>query len=262
MSFIEIWFQGLLLIVLFFSIIWFWSVALKNVSIIDIFRGTGFIVAGIYYFIITPDSSIHEIVLLILLVIWGIRLSAHIFKRNFGKQEDYRYREFRERYGEKRYWWFSFFQVFLLQGIWLWLISAPLLGISLNSAERPLGIIDMIALLVWLTGFVFEAGGDWQLSRFISNPANKGKLLQTGLWKYTHHPNYFGDAMIWWGFALFCITSGCYLPFLSAVIMNFLLLKISGVAMLERTLIHTNPGYENYVNQTSPFLTWFPKKDK
>ena len=119
MSFVEVWLQGLLLVILFFTIIWFWSVVLKNASIVDIFWGMGFVVAGIYYFIITPGSTIREIVVLILLVIWGIRLSAHIFKRNFGKQEDFRYREFRKRYGEKRYWWFSFFQVFLLQGVLL-----------------------------------------------------------------------------------------------------------------------------------------------
>jgi len=260
MNFLEAYFQGLLLIVLFFSIIWFWSVVLKNASIVDIFWGMGFIIAGIYYFIITPGSTIREIVVLILLIIWGIRLSTHIFKRNLGKPEDYRYQEFRKRYGEKRYWWFSFFQVFLLQGVLLWLISAPLLGVSQYSAEKAIGVIDAIALLIWLTGFVFETGGDWQLSRFKSNPANKGKLLQTGLWKYTRHPNYFGDAMIWWGFALFSVASGCYLPLLSALLMNWLLLRVSGVAMLERTLINSKPGYENYVNQTSPFFPRVPKK--
>jgi steroid 5-alpha reductase family enzyme len=197
---------------------------------------------------------------LILLILWGIRLSAHIFKRNLGKEEDYRYQEFRKRYGEKRYWWFSFFQVFLLQGGLLWLISAPLLGVSLYSAEKPFGIVDVIAFIFWLTGFVFEAGGDWQLSRFKSNPANRGKLLQTGLWKYTRHPNYFGDAMIWWGFALFSVAAGCYLPVLSALLMNWLLLRVSGVAMLERTLVQTKPSYEKYIRQTRAFFPWFPKQ--
>ncbi len=260
MSFIEIWFQGLLLIVLFFSIVWGCSVFLKNVSIVDIFWGLGFVVAGIYYFIITPGATMREILALILLIFWGIRLSTHILNRNLGKEEDYRYREFRKRYGEKRYWWFSFFQVFLLQGVLLWLISAPLLGISIYTEEKPLGIVDVIALIVWLTGFVFEAGGDWQLSRFKSNPANRGKLLQTGLWKYTRHPNYFGDAMIWWGFALFSVAAGCYLPVLSALLMNWLLLRVSGVALLERTLVQSKPGYEKYARQTSAFFPWFPKQ--
>jgi steroid 5-alpha reductase family enzyme len=260
MSFIEIWFQGLLLIVLFFSIVWGCSVFLKNVSIVDIFWGLGFIVVGIYYFIITPGSTVRELLVLVLLILWGIRLSAHIFKRNLGKEEDYRYQEFRKKYGEKRYWWFSFFQVFLLQGALLWLISAPLLGVSAYSAEKPFGFIDVIALVFWLIGFAFEAGGDWQLSRFKSNPANKGKLLQNGLWKYTRHPNYFGDAMIWWGFALFSVASGCYLPVFSALLMNFLLLKVSGVAMLERTMKNTKPGFNSYAERTDAFLPWFPKK--
>ncbi len=261
MSFVEVWLQGLLLVILFFTIIWLWSVILKNASIVDIFWGTGFIVAGIFYFIITPGSSIREMIVMILLAVWGIRLSGHILKRNLGKPEDYRYQEFRKKYGENRYWWFSFFQVFLLQGVLLWLISAPILGVSLNSSGKPFGFIDAIALFFWFTGFVFEAGGDWQLTRFKSNPANKGKLLQTGLWKYTRHPNYFGDAMIWWGFALFSVASGCYLPILSAVLMNFLLLKVSGVAMLERTLKNTKPGFNSYAERTNAFFPWFPKQN-
>ena len=261
MEFYQVYLQGLLLIVVFFTIVWGISVILKNASIVDIFWGAGFVLAGIFYFIVTPEYSTRKIITVIFTTLWGLRLSIHIMARNMGKPEDYRYQEFRRHYGEKRYWWFSYFQVFLLQGFLLWLISAPLLAISFYT-EKPFGAIDFIALLVWITGFVFEAGGDWQLMRFKSNPENKGKLLTTGFWKFTRHPNYFGDAALWWGFALFSVAAGCYLPILSALLMNWLLLRVSGVAMLERTLKNTKPGFEDYTKRTSAFFPWLPEKLK
>lgn len=193
--------------------------------------------------------------------LWGLRLSAHIFLRNLGKPEDYRYQEFRRNYGEKRYWWFSFFQVFLLQGTLVWLISAPLLAINYYSAEKTIWPIAVLGMLVWLVGFTFEAGGDWQLSRFKANSTNKGKLLTAGFWKYTRHPNYFGDAAVWWGFAVLSVASGCYLPVLSSVLMTWLIVKVSGVSMLERTMINTKPGFEDYLKSTSPFIPWIQKKN-
>lgn len=261
MEFYQVYLQGLLLIVVFFTIVWGISVLLKNASIVDIFWGAGFVLAGIFYFIVTPDYSTRKILAVLLVTIWGLRLSIHIMARNMGKPEDYRYQEFRRHYGEKRYWWFSYFQVFLLQGFLLWLISAPLLAISFYT-EKPFGVIDFIALLVWIIGLVFEAGGDWQLARFKANPENKGKLLTTGFWKFTRHPNYFGDAAVWWGFALFSAAAGCYLPLLSALLMNWLLLRVSGVAMLERTLKNTKPGFEDYTKRTSAFFPWLPEKLK
>jgi len=259
MEFYQVYLQGLLLIVVFFTIIWGLSVFLKNAGIVDIFWGAGFVLVGVFYFIITPDYSTRKILSVILTTIWGLRLSFHIMLRNIGKPEDYRYQEFRRHYGEKRYWWFSYFQVFLLQGFLLWLISAPLLASSFFT-QKPFGFIDIIALLVWITGFVFEAGGDWQLMRFKAKPENHGKLLTTGLWKYTRHPNYFGDAAVWWGFALLSVAAGCYLPLLSALLMHWLLLRVSGVAMLERTLKNTKPGFEDYMKNTNAFFPWIPKK--
>jgi steroid 5-alpha reductase family enzyme len=260
MSFTEIYLQGLLIIVAYVTLVWILSVFLKNASIVDIFWGLGFVLVSVFYFTSTPDFSTRKVISLILVALWGLRLSIHIFLRNMGKPEDFRYQQFRKNYGEKRYWWFSFFQVFLLQGVLMWLISAPLLAISYYSLNHPLGVLDVLGILVWIIGFTFEAGGDWQLSRFKANPANKGKLLQTGFWKYTRHPNYFGDAAVWWGFAVLSVASGSYLPVLSSVLMTLLIVKVSGVAMLERTLIHTKPGFEEYVKKTSAFIPWFPKK--
>lgn len=262
MSFFQIYFQGLLVIVAFFSMIWILSVLLKNASIVDIFWGLGFVLVNGFYFFTTPGFSILKIITVVLVTLWGLRLSVHIFLRNLGKPEDYRYQEFRRNYGEKRYWWFSFFQVFLLQGTLVWLISAPLLAINYYSAENTNIVIAVLGILVWLIGFTFETGGDWQLARFKANPANKGKLLTTGFWKYTRHPNYFGDAAVWWGFAVLSIAVGCWLPVLSSVLMTWLIVKVSGVAMLERTMKNTKPGFENYVKRTNAFLPWFPKKLK
>jgi steroid 5-alpha reductase family enzyme len=260
MAFFEIYIQGLILIILFFSTIWIVSVFIKNAGIVDIFWGLGFMLANGFYYYATPGNSMLKIITLGLVTVWGIRLSVHIFFRNLFKPEDYRYQEFRKNYGEKRYWWFSFFQVFLLQGVLLWLISAPLLAINSYSAEKTNIPIAILGVLVWFIGFTFEAGGDWQLSRFKANPANRGKLLTTGFWKYTRHPNYFGDAAVWWGFALLSISTGCYLPVLSAVLMTWLILKVSGVAMLERTMKVTKPGFEDYVKRTNAFIPWFPQK--
>ncbi len=259
MTFSQIYFDGLLIIWAFVTLVWVLSVFLKNASIVDIFWGLGLILVSVFYFWATPGFSERKIIALILVVIWGLRLSIHIFNRNKGKSEDYRYQEFRKKYGANRYWWFSYFQVFLLQGFLIWLISAPLLAVNYFGLEKDLGLLDATGILVWLTGFIFEAGGDWQLALFKKNPAYKGKLLTSGFWKYTRHPNYFGDAAVWWGFALLSIGVGCYLPVLSAVLMTWLLLKVSGVSMLEGTLVKTKLGYEDYMNKTSAFIPWFKK---
>lgn len=259
MDVFQIYIGGLLLIVALVTLVWLISVMIKNASIVDIFWGIGFVMVNGYYFFNTPDSSIRKILLLALVTLWGLRLSIHIFWRNWGKPEDYRYQEFRKNYGEKRYWWFSYFQVFLLQGVLLWLISAPLFAVNFYSANNSLNFFDLAGIIIWIIGFTFEAGGDWQLARFKTNPENKGKLFTGGFWKYTRHPNYFGDAAVWWSFGLLSIASGSYLPILGSVLMTLLLLKVSGVALLERTLKKRKPGYLEYSRKTSAFIPWFPK---
>lgn len=260
MSFFELYFLGLLLIIGFFTLIWLFSVKLKNASIVDIFWGTGFVIANIFYFLKTGDFSNRKLLLLALVTIWGLRLSFYIFNRNKGKAEDFRYQNFRKHYGEHRYWWFSFFQVFLLQGILVWIISAPLLAVHYFSTGTNLGYLDFIAIIIWLIGFTFEAGGDYQMAKFKAASSNKGKVLQTGFWKYTRHPNYFGDATVWWSYGLFSLAAGSYLPILGPVLMTWLIIKISGVSMLERTLKNTKPQYKEYIEKTSAFFPWFPEK--
>ena len=261
MSFIEIYIQAFFVIIILMSIIWVISVFLKNASIVDSFWGFGFVVVGFFYFIKSSEYfEPRKIIVLVLLIIWGLRLSFYIGWRNFGKGEDYRYKKFRKDYGEHRYWWISFFQVFVLQGFLLWLISAPLLAVQYSNLNPKLYFIDLVALMFWLIGFVFEAGGDFQMLRFKANPENKGKILNKGFWKYTRHPNYFGDASVWWGFGLFSIAAGSYLPFLSSLLMTLLLLKVSGVALLEKSLKENKPLYKEYIEKTSSFLPWFQKK--
>jgi steroid 5-alpha reductase family enzyme len=240
--------------------VWIASVRMKNASIVDPFWSVGFIIAGITYYLYTDGFALRKTILLALLIIWGLRLAIYLGWRNIGKPEDYRYQQFRQDYGPERYWWFSFFQVFLLQGFLLWLVSAPLLAAMYFGGDTPLGIFDYLGMLFWTIGFIFEAGGDYQLVRFKSKPENKGKLLTTGLWKYTRHPNYFGDAALWWGFGCFSVAVGSYIPLLGPLLMSLLIIKVSGVAMLERTLKNTKPGYKEYVERTNAFIPWFPRK--
>lgn len=252
--------KAALVILICIILLWILSVYLKNASIVDIFWGSGFVIVNAVYFFYQDVVYTRHIILLGLVTLWGLRLSIYLAYRNIGKGEDFRYQEFRRKYGAHRYWWVSFFQVFLLQGVLILIISLPLLGTNVYTQSNQISWIDYIAILVWIIGFVFESVGDYQLTKFKRNLSNKGKVLNTGLWKYTRHPNYFGDAAIWWGYALFCVSSGIYWPILGSVAMTFLIIKISGVSLLEESLKDKKPEYQNYMKQTSSFFPWFPKK--
>ena len=253
-----IYFNALAILIGFATLLWLVSLYLKNSSIVDPFWGLLFVVAIWFYFFETEIGDLNRKHLLLALVtIWGVRLSTYLFWRNWGEEEDYRYQKFRKNWG-KHYWWGSLLQVFWLQAFLAWLISYPLFIAQVS--EVSLNWLDFVGVGVWLIGFIFEAGGDWQLTRFKSNPENKGKLLTTGLWKYTRHPNYFGDTACWWGYGLIALASGSYLQLFAPLLMTYLLLKISGVAMVERGLKKTKPGYEEYVRRTSAFLPWWPKE--
>jgi steroid 5-alpha reductase family enzyme len=260
MSFLHIYLHGFLVIMVMMTILWVASVLLKNVSIVDLFWGFGFVVTGIFYFLKTPGPFPGKILLMVLVTLWGLRLSLYLAWRNIGKGEDFRYKQFRQNYGENRYWWISFFQTFLLQGILMWLISAPLLGAQFYGQNTSLTFFDYLGLLLWIIGFSFESIGDLQLAHFKANPANKGRVMNKGLWKYSRHPNYFGDAAVWWGFGLICISSGSYLPVLGSILMTALIIKVSGVALLEKSLKDKKPEYREYIEKTSAFIPWFPKK--
>jgi steroid 5-alpha reductase family enzyme len=260
MSFIQIYLQAFLLIMILMTALWIISIKINNVSIVDLFWGMGFVLAAIFYFLKTEGIFPRKIILLALVAIWGLRLTIYLTWRNFGKGEDLRYTQFRKNYGEKRYWWISFFQVFLLQGVLMWLISAPLLGAQYYGQNKPIAIFDIAGIVFWTIGLAFEAGGDWQLAGFRSDPSNKGKVLDKGFWRYTRHPNYFGDSSVWWGYGLICISAGSYLPVIGSVLMTALIIKVSGVVLLEKSLKEQKPQYKEYIDRTSSFLPWFPKK--
>lgn len=240
------------------TLVWLASVKMVNASIVDPFWGLGFVLLSIYYYFNSSGDDTRKLLVFALSSLWGLRLFGYLFWRNIGKPEDYRYVQFRNRYGVNRYWWFSFFQVFLLQGILLWMISAPLLTAQYYT-ESSFNFLDVLGCLCWIVGFSFEAGGDYQLVKFRSDSANHGKVLNSGFWKFTRHPNYFGDACVWWGFAFFSMAAGSYWPIFSSVFMTFLLLKVSGVSLLERNLKKTKPEYAEYIRNTSSFFPWFPK---
>lgn len=260
MTFFQIYIQAFLVIMIMMTILWIVSIYLKNASIVDLFWGFGFVITTFFYFFNTDGNSLRKLILLLLVFIWGLRLSIYLTWRNYPKGEDFRYQAFRKKYGEKRYWWVSFFQTFLLQGVLMWLISAPLLGAQFYGAEKVPGILDFAGIFLWIIGFMFETGGDIQLAKFRSDPANKGRVLDKGFWKYTRHPNYFGDSAVWWGYGLICISAGSFLPVMGSILMTALIIKVSGVALLEKSLIEKKPQYKEYIEKTSAFFPWFVKK--
>ncbi len=241
------------------TILWVLSIVIRNVSIVDLFWGLGFVMTASFFYLKSDGLDLRKIIVLVLVSAWGFRLSTYLAWRNIGKGEDFRYREFRKKYGE-RYWWISYFQTFLLQGILMWLISSPLLGAQFYGSDKPAGWLDYAGIAIWIIGMLFEAGGDFQLAIFRSDPANKGRVLDKGFWKYTRHPNYFGDSAVWWGFGLISISAGGYIQALGSLLMTLLIIKVSGVALLEKTLKDQKPEYSEYIRKTSAFIPWFPKK--
>jgi len=241
------------------TLLWIISLLKKDASIVDVFWGLGFIIVSIFYFNLNPNHVIRQLLVLALVGIWGLRLALHILRRNWGHGEDPRYRAWRAQAGSS-FWWKSYFKVFLLQGLVLWIVSWPLLAAP-QSTKSLWTLFDVIGIILWSTGFLFEAIGDLQLARFKRDAANKGKVMRAGLWAYTRHPNYFGEALIWWGFYAFALnSSSSWWTIISPVSMTFLLMRVSGVALLEKSLIVTKPEYKNYIDSTNAFFPWFPRQ--
>lgn len=259
MSFMTLAGYSALVILILMVSTWVLSLFLKNTSIVDIIWGFGFVLVNWFTFILTGADSIRSWVLAVLVTIWGLRLAVYILLRNAGKGEDFRYAAWRKEHG-KNWWWYSFFQTFMLQGTLMWVVSLPLMATHFFQDGPATGLLSILGIVLWVIGFFFEVMGDLQLARFKKNPENKGKLLTTGVWRYTRHPNYFGDAAQWWAFFLFALAGGALWTVISPILMTFLLVRVSGVALLEKSLRKQKPGYEEYVRKTSAFIPWFPKK--
>jgi steroid 5-alpha reductase family enzyme len=254
----ELFGLGLVVILVRMTVLWFISLLVRDSSIVDVFWGTGFGLMVWFYHAMTDGNDTRQWLISLMVTLWGVRLAAYIGKRNLGKGEDYRYQQWRAAAGHA-WWWRSYFKVFVLQGVILWVVASPLLGAQYYPSAN-LTVLDVLGVLFWGTGLFFEAVGDYQLARFKADPANKGKVMDKGLWRYTRHPNYFGDALLWWGFWLVAAAAGGWWTIYSPIIMSFLLMRVSGVALLEKKLVETRPEYAEYIRQTNAFFPWFPKK--
>lgn len=237
-----------------------WSVAtrLRDVSIIDCFWGAAFVVVAWVGVVLNRPASARMLLLACLTTLWGLRLSLYLLRRKRGHAEDRRYRAMRDYHGP-RFWWVSLFTVFLLQAGLAWFVALPLQYAAVIASRTPLGGWDACGVALWLIGFVFEAGGDRQLARFQANPANRGKVLDRGFWRYTRHPNYFGDFCIWWGLYAIAAVGGAGSMILSPVVMTVLLLKVSGVALLEKSISERRPEYAEYIRRTNAFFPGPPR---
>lgn len=237
---------------------WAVSVAIRNVAFVDSLWSLFFLIAAVIFAVHAGLPSARSMLVTVLVAVWALRLSVHITIRNWGKPEDYRYQAIRAR-NEPGFAFKSLYIVFGLQGVLAWFIALPLLPAIMVSGG--IGVLEIVALGIWIIGFAFESVGDLQLARFKREASNQGKVLDSGLWRYTRHPNYFGDAAVWWGFFLIALaTPGSVWTVFSPVLMTFFLLKVSGVVMLEKKLVETRPEYADYVARTSAFFPWFPRK--
>jgi steroid 5-alpha reductase family enzyme len=237
--------------------IWAVSVVKRDVSIVDVLWGQLFLVAALVYAWPFAGMSLRGIVVVVLVAVWSARLSAYIALRSADAGEDYRYREIRRR-NEPNFALKSLYLVFWLQAVLASLVSLPLLAAQRGAA--PVGWLDLVGLALVTGGFVLESLADLQLARFKADPRNRGRVLDRGLWRYSRHPNYFGECCVWWGFTCFGLAAGAWWSLVSGLLMTFLLLRVSGVALLEQTIADRRPAYAEYVRRTSAFVPWPRRK--
>ncbi|MCW9046524.1 MAG: DUF1295 domain-containing protein [Gammaproteobacteria bacterium] len=230
----------------------FWIISLikKDVSVVDSLWSLFFIIAGVAVINDLPVISDRAMLVLLLVTIWGLRLSAYITLRHWGHEEDHRYQTIRKN-NQPGFAFKSLYMIFVFQALVAWVVALPLFY-AMNSTA-PLTLLDGLAVLLWLVGMFFEIVSDYQLYQFKKKPDNKGKILTQGLWKYSRHPNYFGEFLVWWGFFVFALSNDGYISIISPLLMTFLLLKFSGVSLLEKTM-KARPGYEVYMKNTNAFI--------
>ncbi|MGD9342799.1 MAG: DUF1295 domain-containing protein [Desulfuromonadales bacterium] len=248
---------SIILLFVYMTTIFLFALWLKDNSIVDVAYGLAFALLGWIGLLVFGSGHTRQWLIVMLVTIWGLRLAGHIFLRKQGEGEDFRYRQWRESWG-KTFVWRSFLQVFMLQGMVIYLVALPVL-LVINNPGGQIGFAGLAGVAVWMVGFVFEAIGDWQLLLFKKNPANKGKIIQHGLWRYTRHPNYFGEALLWWGVFLIALNAqyGIW-AIISPLLIAFLLLKVSGIPMLEAKY-QNNPEFIAYKARTNAFFPWLPK---
>ncbi len=239
---------------------WLLSLARKNAALADRLWGLGFVLVAWLTFFRVQAGEPRQVIMAVLATLWGLRLFAHISWRGRGKGEDPRYGAMRAKHGEM-FWIISLFKVFIVQALFLWVIALGLqYGIAVPE-PRGLTALDIAGLLIWSAGFIIESVADYQLARFIADPANRGRIMNRGLWRYSRHPNYFGESTIWWGiFVIVLSTPLGFWTVISPLLITWTLLRVSGVTLMEKTIFGDNREYREYVRRTSSFIPWFPRK--
>lgn len=251
----EAWFYGLGAMCALGGLVWGVSLIRGDVSIVDSIWSLFFLLGAVVYAWLA-DANTRVTMVVALVAIWAVRLFSYITWRNWGDEEDRRYVAMREKRGPS-FKWTSLYIVFLLQAAIAWVVSLPLLGAIFGA--RPFGVLDLVGAAIVCVGIWFEAVGDWQLARFKADPANQGKVMDRGLWRYTRHPNYFGNFTLWWGFYVIALSAGAWWAFPGSLIMSFFLLKVSGVALLEKDIGERRPKYADYIERTNAFFPGPPK---
>lgn len=252
--------QSIALILIFSYFLLFFVVGtiIKNNSIVDIGWGLGYVIVAVILLLFDKVMNLGQMIITLMVTLWGLRLFYYIMKRNWGKREDFRYQKFRQDWG-KNVILRAFFQVYMLQGFFMYIIAQPIIMMyGINS--DPMTLFVILGIVIWLVGYYFEVVGDAQLRVFKAKPENKGKIMQEGLWQYTRHPNYFGEATMWWG--IWLVAFAYNIPFISIVspvTITVLLLYVSGVPLLEKAM-QDRPGYKEYAAMTNVFFPWFKKK--
>jgi steroid 5-alpha reductase family enzyme len=253
---------NLLAVAVMMIIGWIISLVTKNVTVVDSLWGIGFVLIAWITFGLADGYTGRKLLLAVLTTLWGLRLTAYLSWRNAGKGEDPRYGAWRARYG-RRFWIVSLFNVFLVQALFMWAIALSLQFGQIPAEPARLTVFDVLGALLWMVGFGFESLGDWQLAHFKSDPGNKGKVMDRGLWAYSRHPNYFGEMLIWWGIFLITLAvPGGGWTVISPILISIVLIKITGVALTEKTILERRPEYRDYIERTPTLFPWFPKKEK
>ncbi len=257
MSELKVWFLGLAATAATAFLCWLASLARRDVSLIDRTWSLMFVLAALVYASCGGAAPARVGLVMVPLLAWALRLALHITVRNWGQGEDRRYQKIRENH-EPGFPFKSLYIVFGPQAVLAWIISLPLLG-AMWGRGIP-GWRDLPGLMLWLTGFCIEVIADRQLANFRAVPANRGAVMDRGLWRYSRHPNYFGECCLWWGFYLLALAAGAWWAIVAPLLMTVLLLRVSGVTLLEQDIAERRPAYRDYVARTSAFMLQAPRR--
>jgi steroid 5-alpha reductase family enzyme len=261
-NYLEVFAASAVAIAVLMVVTWAISLPLRNVSIVDFVWGLGFVVVAWVSYVVGDGLAERKLLLALMTTVWGLRLALYLLWRNAGQGEDPRYVALRRRRGE-RFAFQSLWLVFGLQGVVMAVVSLPVQVGSVPEQPDTLGAVEVVGVVVWAVGLFFEAVGDAQLARFKADPDHRGQVLDRGLWRYTRHPNYFGDISVWWGIWIVAAATGVGLyAVVGPIVMTFFLLRVSGVPLLERTIATRRPAYDDYVARTNAVFPAPPKPQR